>query len=1077
MSQARAAREDIPAVFRLEKAVPDRLVHLIPDELARKVPDHPLFAYPRTEAPENGFVEISAKSFANAINRASWYLASVLGKAPDGFPTIAYMGSSDLRYFIFMFGAIKAGYKMLYLSPRNSVAGHINVLEKTDCSTFLVAKNTNIDHILREREMKKIIVPNLDYFVGDGPVPMYPYGKTFAEARKDPCLVLHTTGSTGLPKPITWKLEILSTYEAWRTIPSIDGYMPTTEVYQEARRVYNSMPLFHTSGLNIGITMSLVLGVTTVLGTASVVPHAAYADRLHQSARVDASIGPPSLYEELSHDPSSLEQLGKLRYILVCGAPLSQAAGDTIIRHTRVISNFGATETACMPRLAPAIEDWAYFYWHPSHSGIELRDYMDELYELFLVRDPELELYQGIFSTFPDLEEYSMNDVYSKHPDPNKPFLYKWTGRADDVIVLSNGEKLAPALMEASLRTSGSVKGAMIVGRGKFQPAALVDLGQAAPGTAPERHVLLKELQPAIDEANKHAPAHGKLDRYHILFVDQERPIVSLGQGKIQRHKTYDLYEKDIEELYQSAENLDDLEYDENMPSIDFVNKLAIEEWLRELIKDVANIHNLEGDTAFFEAGLDSLHVLRIVRELKLQTKRAGHKRLTPDLVSPTVIYESPSLNELSRFLSKQASKAEIDSDDPDSVYQSADADDKPVDRKVDRMESLLDKYVQALPIEPSTAEGATVILTGSTGSLGSYLLSDLIDDPSVAHIICLDRNGGAAEKYERNADERGLHPIAEGKHVEFFKANLGEQYLGLEVEVYERLSKTVTHVIHGQWPVNFNWALPSFEPYIAGVKNLATLAKFSNHNAFILFVSSIAAVGGWKGPNEVPEAPMDDLDVAAGTGYGQSKLIAERLLDEAAKISGVRSAICRVGIVAGPVDRKEAHMGVFPETFPVRDHVDWLPVDKVSKVLIEILSSASQDNTSSDDEGNDGPSGTKVYHVVNPQPASWYHDVAPEVLKTMTTDDVKPVPFREWLATLKDSANESERQGKVDVERNPAIRLVDFYENATNASDKDKRALPSAASKDASRTLRNVEPVNQRWLRNWMEQWGIKSK
>ncbi len=36
---------------------------------------------------------------------------------------------------------------------------------------------------------------------------------------------------------------------------------------------------------------------------------------------------------------------------------------------------------------------------------------------------------------------------------------------------------------------------------------------------------------------------------------------------------------------------------------------------------------------------------------------------------------------------------------------------------------------------------------------------------------------------------------------------------------------------------------------------------------------------------------------------YSQSKLIAEGLLDKASEISGVRSAICRVGIVAGPIE------------------------------------------------------------------------------------------------------------------------------------------------------------------------------
>ena len=137
---------------------------------------------------------------------------------------------------------------MLFLSPRNNVAGHLNVLEKSDCYIFLTAKNTHFNHVLSHRKMQTATVPELEGLLDGTPVPMYPYTKTFEQARKDPCLVLHTTGSTGLPKPTTWKLEILSTYEAWRTIPSVDGYVPTTEVYQESRRAYNSMPLFHRNG-------------------------------------------------------------------------------------------------------------------------------------------------------------------------------------------------------------------------------------------------------------------------------------------------------------------------------------------------------------------------------------------------------------------------------------------------------------------------------------------------------------------------------------------------------------------------------------------------------------------------------------------------------------------------------------------------------------------------------------------------------------------------------------------------------------------------------------------------------------
>ncbi|KAL3417973.1 thioester reductase domain-containing protein [Phlyctema vagabunda] len=1094
MSQNATPSYTVLPPFKFENAVTDRLVHLIPDELAEKCPEHSLFAYPKTNSPKDGFIEVSAKSFANAINRTAWYLESTLGKAPEGFPCVGYMGSSDLRYFLFLFGAIKAGYKMLYLAPKNSVAGHLNVLEKADCNIFLTARGTQADHFLSQRTMRTEIAPELEELLDETSVEVYPYTKSFAEARKDPCLVLHTTGSTGLPKPITWKNEILSTYEAWRTIPSVDGYVPMTEVYQEGQRAYNSMPLFHTSGLNVGITMSLLLGVTCVFGSPNVVPNLGYADEMHKYAGVDVSIGPPSIYEDLSHNPESLERLHSLRYILVCGAPLSQIAGDIISEHTRVISNFGATETAVLQRLAPSVEDWGYFYWHPTHSGIEMREYMDGLYELFIVRDAKLDLYQGIFSTFPEIQEYSMNDIYSKHPDPAKPFLYKWRGRADDVIVLSNGEKLAPALMEASLRTSDLVKGAMVVGHGEFQPAALVDLGEAPPATSAERHALIKQLLPAINEANKHAPAHGQLDALHILFVDPERPVHYLGQGKIQRRITFGKYERDFKKLYAAADNFDEEDEGEATPKVDFSDRENIRSWLGELAAEVAALPDLKGEESFFEAGMDSLHVIRFVRELKIQAKLVGGESLKPATISAAIIYSHPSLDQLATFLFK---KADLGPKGIDSAYQS-DAEDEDAGVSTKEMEALLDKYVQTLPIIDHSrphahAERQTVLLTGSTGSLGSYLLDQLNRDPNVEHIICLDRNDAGAEKYEESKASRGLASVSP-KRVEFLKANLADAELGLGSETYGRILATVTHVIHCQWPVNFNWSLSSFKPYIEGVRNLANMAAHSTHNAFVLFVSSVAAVGGWKSAEDVPEAPIHDLSAAANLGYGQSKKIAEVLLDKAAEISGVRAAICRVGIVAGPVQQElgmwnkheyipsimvsSAHLGVFPETFPSRDNIDWLPVDKLSQILVEILDSASKDE--SDDEAiadveSNEPHGAKTYHVVNPHTASWSADLSGHLKTAYSTGTVTPVPFDSWLEKLKDSVEEAETSGNIDVEHNPAMRLVDFYEGAATASaEKGRRKLPTDASERASKTLRELGPLDGSWLRNWMVQWGV---
>lgn len=69
------------------------------------------------------------------------------------------------------------------------------------------------------------------------------------------------------------------------------------------------------------------------------------------------------------------------------------------------------------------------------------------------------------------------------------------------------------------------------------------------------------------------------------------------------------------------------------------------------------------------------------------------------------------------------------------------------------------------------------------------------------------------------------------------------------------------------------------------------------------------------------------------------------------------------------------ATLGVFPVTFPSRVRIDWLPLDKASHVLVDILISSSRAAPNGDE------SGTLVNHVVNPNAASW-STLAPDILR-----------------------------------------------------------------------------------------------
>jgi nucleoside-diphosphate-sugar epimerase len=87
--------------------------------------------------------------------------------------------------------------------------------------------------------------------------------------------------------------------------------------------------------------------------------------------------------------------------------------------------------------------------------------------------------------------------------------------------------------------------------------------------------------------------------------------------------------------------------------------------------------------------------------------------------------------------------------------------------------------------------------------------------------------------------------------------------------------------IIHNAWRVDFNLALSSFEPNIRGTRMLLDLALASPHAASLrfIFVSSIASAFGCdssQGP--VPEELLGDPSMAIGSGYGESKHVAEQV-------------------------------------------------------------------------------------------------------------------------------------------------------------------------------------------------------
>ena len=88
------------------------LLPALVDSIAESEPESTWCEFPSSPSTyDDGYRKITYKQLANAVNGAASWLEKTLGRGKN-FETLAYIGSNDPRYPIFVLGAVKAGYKV-----------------------------------------------------------------------------------------------------------------------------------------------------------------------------------------------------------------------------------------------------------------------------------------------------------------------------------------------------------------------------------------------------------------------------------------------------------------------------------------------------------------------------------------------------------------------------------------------------------------------------------------------------------------------------------------------------------------------------------------------------------------------------------------------------------------------------------------------------------------------------------------------------------------------------------------------------------------------------------------------------
>ncbi|KAJ4385972.1 hypothetical protein N0V93_008863 [Gnomoniopsis smithogilvyi] len=991
--------------------------------------------------------------------------------------TVSLIGISSLEYYVTFLALQRLGITTMFISPRLADQGHSHLLNQTGCRIAIASGQSysTLERISNDGGMLEsalTLVPMIDYdFVKaslagalevDSSVDL-----AFSKAGEDQGFIIHSGGTTGLPKPVPLKASawLLQAHRMVRRNPPAN--------------TLSTLPLFHSFGL-VTLLRGLVGGTRVSILNAARPVTATIIQKALELTESQALVTVPYTMKFLAEADEGLERLGKLKEVINAGSAVPDDLGDKVVAAgARIFHFYGQTE--CGALMEPPNDRLLWNWVTPlPHAAAFLRfdpeQYGDQnLYHLFVL--PGLK--QKVFSDQPD-GSYATKDLFRRHH--TYPNLWKFVTRKDDIIVLVNGEKAHPIPLEEAVMANPNVKVAVAFGAGHDALGLIIIRSEESSSLSHEQY--LASIARNVELGNSRVPAYARLSRELIIVKDADTQYPSTDKSTVIRSRFLKLFEKDIEDVYSTKHGM--------TPEVPKAESLT-DSQVMDIVSNTIRCHlrlkpqcgdhiarytgesvELSNTTDFFDLGLDSLQASNIRSQLLKQVDLRG------GWLGINVVFDHPNVELLTRHLIRIRS-GELDNTSNRGTESGARA--------------MLERYShfdvsRSETKTPSTGE--QVLLTGATGQIGVHILSQLLRKDEVVKIFCLVRvpsnDSGLSRVTKALRASRLDEDLPDGalQKLVVYAGDLADPSgrFGLTESTLETVRNSVTAIIHNAWSVNFNMRLASFESQsIRPTFHLIQLALSSplSQKPKFIFVSSIATVlRGARDSNEKLTERRYGWERVGEMGYGQSKWIAEGICMAAAEKTGLRTRVARLGQVVGDTkygqwNAAEAYptltqsaltIGALPFIEPsspsvTYDQCYWLPVDIAAEAIVQIALHDSMNSMSA-----------SIFHVTNSRSISWNKEYLPAVKRALHHYGInfEIVPQRQWLQKLAAS--------DLEIDRNPPKKLLDFFQNRYgNVDDRGEPALDMTRACAVAPILKEVngigidEKLLTKFFTYWVEQ------
>ncbi len=403
----------------------------------------------------------------------------------------------------------------------------------------------------------------------------------------------------------------------------------------------------------------------------------------------------------------------------------------------------------------------------------------------------------------------------------------------------------------------------------------------------------------------------------------------------------------------------------------------------RFLAQNIAGILGVSFDTIEYDVpvnnfGLDSLMAIELITAIN---KQLNINLAVSDMLSNATIHSISELI-LKKILMSLADQRGATSLPMDwDAEASLDADIYPED-----------------PESAPTSAPKNALLTGATGYLGAFLISDLLKQTD-ATIYCLVRSAKSAlERIRNNLEQYDLWDDRFQGRIMPISGDLSKPLFGLSEVQYETLANKIDTIFHLAADLSLTHSYYDIKSTnVLGVQEILRFASRGKAKR-VHFASTIAVFFGMGQKERISESDRPSPQNLF-SGYAQSKAVAEQLIYQAQE-RGIACTIYRIALITGQSQTGMTNkndlvsclvkgvyqMGAYSEqNIPI----NIVPVDYASQAFVHLSMQAS--------------SAGKVFHITNPEIVetsslvSWAGD----------EDYLKVLPYLDWQEMLARYAEE----------------------------------------------------------------------